>query len=100
MWAVIQTTNVYSIAAHHSFTIGFRLVSLKLNIRATTGLFIMKKHISQLLMFAIYVMPTARHVLIDMTQLALIVPSTTSNGSRIERNVVIIAMKEITPQGA
>jgi hypothetical protein len=44
-------------------------------------------------MFAIYVTPIARLVLIDMMAIALLVPSTTSNGSRIEQGVAITVIK-------
>jgi hypothetical protein len=49
-------------------------------------------------MYAIYVMPTARHALIILMIVAALVPLATSNGSKVDQDAAIIVMKALTLQ--
>jgi hypothetical protein len=95
---VMQTLNVSKQIVHQIFTIGSPSQSLNLNTKTTILLAIMKLLLSQLQIFAICVMPIARHALINMTIIVPHVPLTTLNGSKIVPDVAITVIRVIILQ--
>ncbi len=94
----MKTSNALNQIAQPIFTIGFQSLSLNHNTKIITLLAIIKFPLSRLLIFAIYVMPTAKHVQINSTTIVLHVPLIISNGNKVVLVVVITVTKVITLQ--